>query len=116
MNDLQRWLLGQLNRRNLSPRAASLRAGLDHAAISRYLSGATPSPENCRKLASFFGAQISYVLDLAGHIEPLPEMTPFLERVGHLTEELTEEQQETILEMIQNALRMQRQAGEEDQG
>jgi transcriptional regulator with XRE-family HTH domain len=102
MDKLQRWILAQLNRRNETPRSASRAAGLDHAAISRYLAGTRPSIQSCQKLAAHFEAPASYVLYLAGHLEAPPEMEPFLAQIGSLSGELTEDQKRALVDVARS--------------
>lgn len=66
-NDLAVFLDNQCKKRGLSWREASLGAGLDHGAISRFIRGTTPSPDSCQKLAAFFGVPEDVPLVLAGH-------------------------------------------------
>jgi len=53
--------------RGLSMRQASIQAGLDDTAISRYLRGTKPSPLACEKLGTFFGVNPEELKYLAGH-------------------------------------------------
>ncbi len=54
-----------LEKRNESHREASIRAGLDHAAIRRIISGQRPSVHTCVYLANHFGMNPNEVLLLA---------------------------------------------------
>lgn len=67
LSGLAQFLNDQCNQRGLSFREASLQAGLDHGAISRFIAGTQPSRANCKKLAKFFGVSNKLVLQLAGH-------------------------------------------------
>lgn len=59
MSEFQRWLLDQLNDRNLSAREASLGAGLNHGAVSSYLEGRRPSVEVAPEVEPFSAAEIA---------------------------------------------------------
>jgi transcriptional regulator with XRE-family HTH domain len=54
-----------LKKRNESHREASMRAGLDHAAIRRIISGQRPSVHTCVYLANHFGMNPNEMLLLA---------------------------------------------------
>jgi transcriptional regulator with XRE-family HTH domain len=66
-SDLASFLDEQCKQRNLSWREASLQAGLDHGAISRFIRGTQPNTATSHKLAKFFGVDPDIVLQLAGH-------------------------------------------------
>ena len=85
MNALQEWLMQALSKTHETPREASKAAGLSHGAISGYLNGARPAPSSCRKLAEHFGVPVSFVLALAGHMDPPPTMTLFLTQMAQVT-------------------------------
>jgi len=78
MSDLSRWLLDETEKRDLSMRQASLQAGLDHGAVSRFVKGTVPSPESCERLADFFNVPHMHVMELAGHVH-LPPSFPDLD-------------------------------------
>lgn len=89
----------------LSWREASIKAGLDHAAISRFIRGTTPSPESCRKLAKFFSVDEDLVLTLAGHKgERLSEAdeltTEAMVLIEEMMRDLPEDRQWKIYKMI----------------
>ena len=99
-NGLIQWLKQQMRKTGLSARKISLRAGMDHAAVSRFLSGTQPTPDSCRALAEFFGVPVDFVLDLAGLIDRPPEMDAFVAEMARLAEHWTPEQKEAWLEMM----------------
>ena len=99
---LARWLLDQLRERNLSERQASDGAGLDHGAISRYVAGTQASPENCGKLADFFGVAREQVLYLAGHINPPPDHDLFVKQVGALAREWSQDRKRRFLKLAEH--------------
>jgi transcriptional regulator with XRE-family HTH domain len=96
---LTKWLLEMLRKHNLSAREASIRAGMSHGLVSYYLSGNTPSPDSCRKLAALFGEPPELVLQLAGHINPPPEQDLFLRRIAEIAADWTEEEKEMFVQM-----------------
>lgn len=100
VNKFQRWLLREINERNLSMREASLKAGLDHGAISRFLDKTQPSLESCRKLAVFFDVPNGLVLFLAGHLEAPPGMDDWLEQIKLLAEGWSEEQRGSLIDWM----------------
>ena len=62
-------------RRLPSQLAADL--GISHATVSRWLSSKDrPSPESCRKLATYAAVPPERVLSIVGHLLPLPETGP----------------------------------------
>jgi transcriptional regulator with XRE-family HTH domain len=67
MGNLPEFLINECRERGLSWRQASLKAGLDHSAISRFVRGTQPNPESCAKLAGYFGYNPDHILVLAGH-------------------------------------------------
>lgn len=106
---LASWLLGELRRANLSARAASLGAGLNHNAISHYIAGNRPSPASCSKLARFFDVPEEFVLELAGHIRRERERDDvFLEQVARLSADWTEDEKQHALELLQTVKRRRR--------
>ena len=99
MNALQEWLMQALSKTHETPREASNAAGLSHGAISGYLNGARPAPNSCRKLAEHFGVPVSFVLSLAGHVDPPPAMTVFLTQMAQVTEGWSQEDRLRLLEV-----------------
>ena len=73
---LRDFLIDQCQKRNLSWRQASLQAGLDHNAISRFVNGARPSRQSTEKLAHFFGVALPQMLALVGYMIPPESFTP----------------------------------------
>ena len=67
MGNLAEFLISECRDRDMSWRQASLKAGLDHSAISRFIRGTQPSPLSCAKLADYFGYSLDHMLVLAGH-------------------------------------------------
>jgi transcriptional regulator with XRE-family HTH domain len=99
MTPLARWLAEQMATRNLSTREASTGAGLDHGAVSRFMTGTVPAPRTCKKLARFFAVPEEFILQLAGHIEPPPDQTLFLKQLAQLTADWTADEKRTLVEL-----------------
>lgn len=103
-----------LKERGLSGRQAGMQAGLDHAAISRFMNGTQPTVENCIKLADFFGVPRGVVLDLAGHDDMADQLeyeseddlkTAIIREIEHLMSRLPESDQREIRDFIRIKLR-----------
>ena len=69
VSKLRRFLIEQCKKYNLSWRQASLKAGLDHGAVSRYINGVRPTRKSAIALAGVFGVPSIELLVLAGHVE-----------------------------------------------
>lgn len=107
-SDLAVFLDNQCKKRGLSWREASLGAGLDHGAISRFIRGTTPSPDSCQKLAAFFGVPEDVLLVLAGHKlisdgGPSKSKTTYI--AEYLINQLPPDKQREALEIIRVMLR-----------
>lgn len=100
---LREFLIKECESRNVSWRQASLDAGLDHNAISRYVNSTRPTRESCRKLAAYFDVPESEILALAGHVLAPQDFTPQTEVEWRLLErfrELSEEDQLYVLAQL----------------
>jgi len=100
MTDFQKWLEGELTRRNLSAREASLGAGLGHAQVGRYRNGKRPSAESCRILARYFGVPEQFVLRLAGYVAPAEGEDEFISRLAPLLEGMPESEKRGLVEYV----------------
>jgi len=69
---LSQFLVTVCEERDESFRQASLGAGLDHAAISRFVGGTRPRFESCLKLARYFRIDQRVLLRLAGYDVDVP--------------------------------------------
>jgi transcriptional regulator with XRE-family HTH domain len=107
---LARWLLRQLGERRESARAASIEAGMDHAAISRFLRGTQPSPESCQKIAAYFGVPVEEVLSLAGHMPTPPGHDAFLRHVAEIAQDYSVDQRKQALEHLRAIQRLGRES------
>jgi len=92
----------------MSARTLSLGARLNHGAVSRYLAGGRPSPEACKKLATFLEVPESYVLELAGYTTPSEADRSFVERVARLTKDWSAEERELGIELLRTIRRQKR--------
>lgn len=101
---LAQFLDDQCKQHGWSWREASLRAGLDHGAISRFMRGTTPATDSCYKLAELFGVDAEIVLKLAGHWQQSsnstdkPRTEPML-LLDELMQDLPEDRQWKIFRM-----------------
>src|SRR5512140_2509433 len=100
MTRLQTWLVGELNKRNLSAREASLGAGLSHGNVASYLSGKRPAHASCVKLARFFEVPDNLVLEMAGYVTRSPKEDQFVATVALLAEKWSEADKVGALEML----------------
>jgi len=101
LNQFQRWLLDELHTRNLSPREASLGAGLNHGAISFYLAGNhRPSAASCKSLADYFEVPAEQVMYLAGYVNAPPDHDLFLKQVSELTQGLSESERREVVDLL----------------
>jgi transcriptional regulator with XRE-family HTH domain len=98
MTDFQRWLEGELDKRNLSARKASLGAGLGHAQVGRYRNGKRPSAESCRTLARYFGVPEQFLLRLAGYVAPAEGEDEFISQLAPLLAGLPESEKQGLIE------------------
>lgn len=70
LKELRSWLASECERRNLTWREASIRAGVNPGAISAVMTGSKPGLQMCISLAESFDVAPEYVLRLAGHLPP----------------------------------------------
>ena len=82
MEQLREWLNHECEKRNLSWREASLRAGVYAGAVSAIMNGQRPGLDVCKALAQSFGTPVEYVLELAGHLPPSQAPDPRLQRLA----------------------------------
>ena len=78
MEKLQKWLEEKCNEQNLSWREASLRMGLNAGFVSAVMGGQVPGLESCKAIANFFHVSPVLILQMAGHIENIPN-SPILD-------------------------------------
>lgn len=90
MEQLRDWLNQECDRRNLSWRQASIRAGIHSGAISAIMNGERPGLEVCKALAQSFNASPEYLLRLAGHLPPLPNPNDIPDEVRERADKLVD--------------------------
>jgi transcriptional regulator with XRE-family HTH domain len=88
MEALRDWLTEECNRRNLSWREASVRAGVYPGAVSAIMNGQRPGLEVCKAMARSFGTPPEYVLRLAGHLPPQVDPADIDPELRHTADEL----------------------------
>jgi len=106
-------LLDVLERRNETPRAASLNAGLSHGTVSSFLNGVRPGRESCLALSFYFGWDPNYLLVAAGH-EPVEafghgdldakKLPPDLAELVYRVQRLSHPVRERLLDSITSLL------------
>lgn len=65
------WLAQQLKRHDWTQADLARKSGLSQGRISDWVNGKRlPNPESCDRLADALGADVYYVLRLAGHVPP----------------------------------------------
>lgn len=109
------WLSERLTERKVSMREASLSAGLDHGAISRFMQGTRPSVENCQKLAHYFGVPEKQVLEVADYFPP-ESHDEFVREITYLAGQVPVETRETVLDLLRRAIERERQKPPETEG
>ena len=107
VEELRDWLNDACERRNLSWRQASIRAGINPGAISGIMNGERPGLEVCKALAQSFGTSTEYVLRLAGHLPPAPtdddippELRAKMQRIAEGMARLPEPAQQRIIDAM----------------
>jgi len=104
-NDMGSFLSERCKSRNLSWREASLGAGLDHGAISRFIGGTKPSTDSCIKLARYFGVADDIVLHLAGYLDREqgaldPEVEAIARKIGEVPANRRDKVMNAILSIL----------------
>jgi len=111
------WLKREFdNRPRMNQTALAISIGVGQSTVSKWLKGlSTPDPENCHKLASFFGVSPDHVLALAGH-RKLPDPTGDLAEprpiyhaspradLARLVDRLTDDQIRALLKFLESLL------------
>jgi transcriptional regulator with XRE-family HTH domain len=96
MNELAKWLRGELERRGLTQLQAGVQAGVSQGTISDMLTkGHVPRIETLFRLADYFGMDRVQILRLAGHLrtgeELRAEQGPAGGAEDHLVQQLVAE-------------------------
>lgn len=105
MPELQQRLSAALSWRNISPRQASLEAGLNENAVQRILTLPNYQPDvgTLRRVASYFGLDAAELLYLAGHMggEAGAEPPDPLQTIGRaLSREWSEQARQALLTLV----------------
>jgi transcriptional regulator with XRE-family HTH domain len=94
------WLRNEMATRNLGVRETALKAGVSHPTISDIVTnGKQPTLETVKALARAFEKKDIWLLRLAGLIDQEPEYIPLLDEWTDVFYELTQEDQEELLEI-----------------
>jgi transcriptional regulator with XRE-family HTH domain len=112
-NDLASWLDKELESRGWSIREMARRAGVSHTAIASALNRkGRPSAELCVAVADALGVPAVEVVQRAGILPPDPPETVAWRRLNEMWAQLSDEDQERILEIVETWVRKRRrQAG-----
>jgi len=102
MTPLAKWLWRELERRRESAREASLAAGLNHAAITRYLMGQRPTEPSVGKLAAYFEVPEDYLRELTGYRKPSPEHVQLAGQLAELLEDAPADEIETLFDLARS--------------
>ncbi len=77
------WLQREMARREWNQSDLSRRVGSSTGVVNQWVHGVrVPSPESCERLADALGADLPYLLTLAGHMPPDVTGEPDPERAG----------------------------------
>ncbi len=88
-----------MERRNETARQASLKAGLNHGAISHYLKGNRPSMESAKRLAEYYGVPEEFILQLVGLMKPTPGQNMVVRELGLIMADWTDAERQELLEL-----------------
>lgn len=95
------WLSDEIQASGLSNSEVARRAGVSHARVSQVLSGDTPGNSFLQKIAKVFNKSRSEVFRAAGLVDRVQDdETPTIRELVSTFNELTDENQETILKML----------------
>jgi transcriptional regulator with XRE-family HTH domain len=120
--ELNEWLAQQFKYRpDINQTSLALSIGVSQSTVSKWLRGtATPDPDNCHKVAQFFGVPAEDVLAIAGHLlrvrerdPPYSAESPALGEALHLFNALDDDDQERILVIMRSFLTERRRRGED---
>ena len=84
-----RYLKGLVDASGLTMRQISLRGGLDHGSVARFIRGRHPHRDSCLLLAEVLNVDPNEVLKMAGY-EPMPVMDRTLIDPGEFPPEVKE--------------------------
>ncbi len=99
-NELVQLLNNEIQKRNLSNRDAAKAIGISHPTLGVILSGEQPSYDSCLKISKFLRMPLVNVLSLAGLLPKIPETTAREEQIIYMFHQLSEYQQQEIINYI----------------
>jgi hypothetical protein len=111
MEKLQKWLEEKCNEQNLSWREASLRMGLNAGFVSAVMGGQVPGLESCKAIANFFHVSPVLILQMAGHIENIPNspmLDPLFQDIAACWPDLSGEDKRVLRHIAQRAATLRR--------
>lgn len=112
-----KWLLGELNERDMTQADLARRAGLSSGTLSNITSGdRNPGERVCRAIAQAFGIPAEEVMRRAGILPALPKRTERIARMVALLEELEEDDQSFVEEFTRLRVEYQRRRGRSARG
>ena len=100
-NELETWIVSELNERSWSQRELARRSGLSHAQISNVISGNRKVTwDFCAAIAEGFGVSPLKIFTLAGKLPSVPEAEGDLtfQELAGFAKQLTSEEREELLE------------------
>jgi len=106
-------------RRERLPNQLAKDLGLNHATISRWLSGKTiPSIDSCKKLADYSCVSINQLLSICGHLSDSVEESPLTlpEFREYARRKYPAELDEDIIAMVEDLIERRRQRKRKQQG
>lgn len=95
------WLHTEMEKRGWSVRQTARAGGISHTPLSYALNGDQPSYDTCAALATAFGIPREEVLILAGLLPKPPQYNPKLERIKLILSQLSENDQDEVLALIE---------------
>lgn len=92
------WLLQKLQEMNWKQADLARHSGITRAAISNYINGRIPDDTALNKIARAFKLPPEIVFRAAGHLPPQSAKNEIIEKITHITQGLSSQDQEDILE------------------
>lgn len=100
--DFSEWLIGELNKRQWSQSDLARAAGTNPSSISHLVNRTRfPGKEICQAIAQAFGYPPDVVFRAAGLLPPQQDMDDETQKMLHLFEQMTPEDQEMMIGMAQ---------------
>jgi len=101
-----------MRRRKRLPSQLAADLGVNHATVSRWLSGADlPSLHSCRKLAEYSGVPVEKILSIVGHLPRIAEAGPpeWPEFRDYARQKYPNELDEDLITMIEDLIERRKQ-------